>query len=150
MRRRWLERPMPKLRQRWKANRSEVTSGHAFDTLPNFDVGEAFAGDSPAAVIAALVLMVVVIFIVLPLLGVALELIGVLFLVSAGLFGRLVLGRPWIVLAENVGAPEERAAFAVKGLRESSEALRELRMTIESAGPPEHLAHGETLATRPI
>lgn len=149
VRRRWLERPMPKLRRSYKANRAEVTPGHILDAAPNLDLGEAFAGDSPAAVIAALVLMVVVVFVVLPLLGVALELIGVLVLILAGLFGRVVLGRPWIVLAEKINDPEERVAFAVRGWRDSGEALRELRTTLAATGPPESLAVGERLATRP-
>lgn len=149
VRRRWLERPVPKLRQRYKANRSEVTAGNIFDATPNLDLSEAFAGDSPAAVIAAIVLIVIVVFVVLPLLGVALELIGVLFLIGVGLFGRVVLGRPWIVLAEKIGDPEERVAFAVKGWRDSSEALREVRTALAAAGPPERLSRGKPLTTRP-
>jgi hypothetical protein len=43
----------------------------------------------------------------------------------------------------------ERVAFTVKGWRDSSEALRELRTTIAAAGPPERLAHGESLTTHP-
>lgn len=130
-------------------NRAEVTPAHILDATPNLDLGEAFAGDSPAAVIAAIVLMVVVVFVVLPLLGVALELIGVLFLLGAGLFGRVVMGRPWIVIAEKVGDPEGRVAFAVEGWRESGEALRELRTALATEGPPKRLARGEKLATRP-
>lgn len=119
------------------------------DATPNLDLGDAFAGDSPAAVIAAIVLTVVVVFVVLPLLGVALELIGVLFLVGTGLFGRVFMGRPWIVIAEKIGGPEERVAFAVNGWRDSGEALRELRTALAAEGPPKHLAHGEKLAARP-
>jgi hypothetical protein len=148
VRRRWLDRPLPDLRQRYKANRQEVSDGSAFNATPNLDLGEAFAGDNPAAIIAALVLMVVVIFVVLPLLGVALELIGVLALLGAGLFGRVVLGRPWIVIGEKLGDPEERVAFAVKGWRDSSAALRELRTALAATGPPEHLAVGKPLATK--
>lgn len=136
VRRRWLERPIPNLRRRYKANRAEVTPGHILDAAPNLDLGEAFAGDSPAAVIAAIVLMVVVVFVVLPLLGVALELIGVLFLVGAGLFGRVVMGRPWIVEAVNLDNPKQRAAFEVKGWRKSSETLKELRDEVTAGVSP--------------
>lgn len=149
VRRRWLERPAPNLRRRLKANRGEASAGHILNSAPNLDLGEAFAGDSPEAIIAGVVLVVVVVFVVLPLLGVALELIGVLVLLGVGLFGRVALGRPWIVLAEKIGDPEERVAFAVKGWRDSSEALRELRTEIAASGPPRQLAHGEKLATRP-
>lgn len=115
----------------------------------NIDFGEAFQGDSPVAVIAAIVLLVIAVFVLLPLLGVALELIALVFLLGSGLIGRVLLGRPWIVLAERIGDPEERVAFAVKGWHNSNEALRELRTAIAAAGPPDRIAAGETLATRP-
>lgn len=144
VRRRWLERPFPNLRRRFKANREGVVEGVEQLPLGSFDVV-----DSPAALIIGVVAVAVVVLVVLPLLGVALELIGVLVLLGSGLLGRLLLGRPWIVTAEKLGDPEERVAFAVKGWRNSSEALRELRATIAAAGPPERLAHGNPLATRP-
>lgn len=102
VRRRWLERPAPKLLRSFRAHRDEVSAGNVLDGVSNFDLGEAFAGDSPAAVLAAIVLVVVVVFVVLPLLGVALELIGVLVLLGSGLIGRVLLGRPWIVEAVKV------------------------------------------------
>jgi len=141
VRRRWVERPLPSLRRRFKANRKEAADG--MEWLPLDGLG------SPAAMIAGVVVTALLVLVVLPLLGVALELIAILFLLASGIFSRVVLRRPWIVTAEKLGDPEERVAFAVKGWRESSEALRELRTTIASAGPPERLAHGKPLATRP-
>lgn len=143
VRRRWLERPMPNLRRRFKANREEAVEG--VEWLP-FDGIDAI--DSPAAMIIGVVVVALIVLVVLPLLGVALELIGVLVLLGSGLLGRVLLGRPWIVLAEKIGDPEERVAFAVKEWGDSSEALRELRTSIATTGPPEHLAVGKPLATR--
>jgi hypothetical protein len=142
VRRRWVERPLPNLRRRFKANRKEAADG--MEWLPLDGIG------SPAAMIAGVVFIALLVLVVLPLLGVALELIALLLLIASGLFGRVVLRRPWIVTAEKLGDPEERIAFAVKGWRDSSEALRELRTTIAAAGPPERLAHGKPLATRPV
>jgi hypothetical protein len=144
VRRRWLERPMPSLRRLWRQGREEAT-----DVNP-LDVGWWGAEvDSLWLPVAAVVVVAVIFFVILPLLGVALELIGVLFLLASGIFGRVVLHRPWIVIAEKIGDPEERVAFAVEGWRDSNEALRELRTTIAAAGPPERLARGEKLATNP-
>jgi hypothetical protein len=114
----------------------------------NVDFGEAFQGDSPAAVIAAIVLLVIAVFVLLPLLGVALELIALIFLLGSGLLGRVLLGRPWIVLAEKIGDHEERVAFAVKGWRQSSEALHELRTAVAASGRSD-IAVGRRLTTQP-
>jgi hypothetical protein len=89
------------------------------------------------------------VLVVLPLLGVALELIGIIVLLGSGLLGRVLLGRPWIVEAAKVGDLEERAAYAVKGWRQSSEALRQLRTAVTTSGRPDIVA-GRRLSTRPI
>jgi hypothetical protein len=144
VRRRWMERPLPNLRKLWRQNRREVSGGDLIDASFSLD-----AIDSLWPALAFALFALLIILVLLPLLGVALELIAVLFLLASGLFSRVVLRRPWIVTAEKLGDPEERVAFAVKGWRGSSEALRELRTTIAATGPPERLAHGEPLATRP-
>jgi len=144
VRRRWVERPFPNLRRRFKANREGVVESVEQLPLGGFEVV-----DNPTVMIAGVVVIALLVLVVLPLLGVALELIALLLLIASGLFGRIVLRRPWIVTAEKLGDPEERVAFAVKGWRDSSEALRELRTTIAAAGPPERLARGKPLATRP-
>ncbi len=141
VRRRWVERPLPNLRRRFKANREEAAGSVEWLPLDGFE--------GPTLLIAAVVVTALLVLVVLPLLGVALELIALLLLLASGLFGRVVLRRPWIVTAEKLGDPEERVAFAVKGWRDSREALRELRASIAAEGPPERLAHGEPLATRP-
>ena len=143
VRRRWLERPVPSLRKLWRNGKREVSGGDLLDASFGLDAIDAFW---PALAFALFVLLVILVL--LPLLGVALELIAILLLLISGLFGRVVLRRPWIVTAEKLGDPEERVAFAVKGWRDSGEALRELRTTIAATGPPERLAHGEPLATR--
>jgi len=128
----------------WRKSKREVSGEDLLDASFGLDAIDAFW---PALAFALFVLLVILVL--LPLLGVALELIALLFVLVSSLFGRVVLRRPWVVTAEKLGDPEERVAFAVKGWRDSSEALRELRTTVAAAGPPERLARGEPLATRP-
>ncbi|HET9677393.1 MAG TPA: hypothetical protein VFP21_07820 [Solirubrobacterales bacterium] len=143
VRRRWLDRPAPNLRRSFKANREEATEAGVLDGI----FGAPNLTDSGAS-IALGIAVLLVILILLPLLGVALELIALLFLVFSGVVARVVFHRPWIILAEKLGDPEERVAFAVKGWRDSSQALRELRTAIAATGPPERLTVGEPLATK--
>jgi hypothetical protein len=142
VRRRWLERPLPNLRRRFKANRKEAANNVEWLPLDGID--------SPAVMIAGVALIALLVLVVLPLLGVALELVAILVLLVSGIFARVLLGRPWVVIAEKVDDPEEGVAVAVKGWRDSGMALCELRTTIAATGPPERLAHGEPLATRPV
>lgn len=95
--------------------------------------------------LAALLLLVV--FVLLPLLGIALELIAFLLLLLVGVAGRVLLGRPWIVEAVSAD-PEERVVYAVKGWGQSDQALRELRDSVSCTGRPQ-AAVGRQLTTRP-
>jgi hypothetical protein len=143
VRRRWLERPLPNVGKLWRKGKREESADGLLDASLALDALDAFW---PTLALAVFVLLVI--FVLLPLLGIALELIALVFVLVSGLFSRVVLRRPWIVIAEELGDPEERVAFAVKGWRDSGEALRELRTAIATAGPPERLAIGEPLATK--
>lgn len=143
VRRRWTERPVSRLRERWRHTRKEVGGEDVFDGLMLVDAVEGFGAIGVALAIGGLIL------ILLPLVGVALELVVLLLVIAYGLFARVVLRRPWIVDAVDVEDGEERVAFAVKGWRDSSAALRELRTAIAAAGPPERLTVGRPLATKP-
>ncbi|HEU5252198.1 MAG TPA: hypothetical protein VFU16_02595 [Solirubrobacterales bacterium] len=143
VRRRWVERPVPNLRERWRRSRKEVDGEDVFDGMLVLDGAEGFGAIGLAVGIALVVL------ILFPLLGVALELVVLLLVLVYGVFARVVLRRPWIVDAVAVGDAEERVAFAVQGWRESGAALRELRTAIAAAGPPQRLTVGRPLATKP-
>lgn len=137
-RRRWLERPFPNLRRRWRKNKDEAVNawdlGNGLDAL--------LGGPVIVLVVGAVVVFVLV-------LGIAFELLAVALLLVSGLVSRVVLRRPWIVEAVDVEDGEERVAFAVEGWRDSGAALRELRTAITVAGPPERLSVGRPLATKP-
>lgn len=137
-RRRWLERPLPSPRRHWRKTKDEAAD--AWDLGIGLD--ELAGGPIVVLVVAAVVVFVL-------LLGIALELVVVAALLVAGLLARVVLRRPWIVEATAMGDAEERVAFAVEGWRDSGTALGELRTAIAASGPPERLAVGRPLATKP-
>src|SRR5690348_9529209 len=121
VRRRWVERPVPSLRERFRRGRKEIDGEGVFDGLLVADATEGWA------VLGIAIAVGIVVIVLLPLLGIALELIALLLVLIYGLFARVVLRRPWIVEAVDVADVEERVAFGVTGWRDSSAALRELR-----------------------
>jgi hypothetical protein len=145
--RRWLDRPLPNLRRRFRVNREKVAEEPTwFDGLmiPDFDLLD--FDDSPVAVIAIAIGALLLFLVLLPLIGVALELIVLLVLLWSGIVGRVLFGRPWVVVAANLDDPQHSAAFAVKGWRRSGQAIEEVSRAIVVDGPPESLISGE--ATR--
>ncbi len=150
--RRWLNRPVPKLfrprrvRRRDAANAAD-RAGSIFgwvDPMMGVDVGDSLA--LLALVIGAFILFLLVVFVLLPLIGIALELAIVIAFVGSGLFGRLVLRRPWTIAAISLDAPQRRTAFAVTGWRRSGRALAALAAAIETTWPPAALPEAEQIA----
>lgn len=109
------------------------------------------AADDPftglALVLAAVLLAALAAFVLLPLLGVALELAVPLVLLWSGLLGRVFLRRPWTIEAVDAEDPGRRVAFAVVGWRRSRRALATLAAAIETSGPPSALLDAEPLGT---
>ncbi len=69
-------------------------------------------------IIAAIVLVIVAIFLALVLfnvIAIALELLIVILLLLAGVFSRVVLRRPWVVQASTGGPPAQAHAWKVVG-----------------------------------
>jgi hypothetical protein len=143
VRRRWVERPLPNLRRRFRRGQEEVKGEGVLDGLLVADATEGWAFLGIAIAVG------IVVVILLPLLGIALELIALSLVLVYGLFARVVLRRPWIIEAVDVEDGEERVAFAVTGWRDSSAALRELRTAIAAAGPPERLSRARRLGASP-
>jgi hypothetical protein len=140
--RRWVDRSLPDLRNRFRLNREEAVDGGDLLgglTPPDFDMPDfdlVGIDDSPAAAIAIAVGALLLFLILLPLIGVALELIVLLVLLWSGIVGRVFFGRPWVVAAIDLDDPERSAAFAVKGWRRSGEGVEELKRTIAVSGKP--------------
>jgi hypothetical protein len=137
VRRRWLDRPLPDLRKRFSEYREENTGDGMLDGFWFID-----AGDSPWAGIAIAVGVILLVFLLLPLIGVAIELILLVLLLGSGLVGRLVLRRPWRVEAQSLNAAERSASYAVKGWQRSGRAATEIATAIELSAPPDRITEG--------
>jgi hypothetical protein len=140
VRRRWLDRPLPDVSRRFREYRKDNPGEGLLDGFL-IDLG-----DSVWAAIAFAVFVALVVVVLLPLIGVALELILIAFLLGSGLVGRLVLRRPWTVEAENLDDSRGSTSYAVKGWRRSGRATIEIASTISASGPPERIAEGIKLS----
>lgn len=126
-----MDRPLPNLRRRFRANRAESVGDVAFDPFVPLDVL-----DSPVAALIVAAAVLLLFLVLLPLIGFLFELLVVLLLVWSGIAARLVLGRPWIVEAVDLDDAERSTAFAVKGWRRSGRAIDELAQEIATGGTP--------------
>jgi hypothetical protein len=79
VRRRWLDRPLPNLWRRFKAGRDEGLEDGVLGSLPNTDWADGWWA------IAIPIALILIVFVLLPLLGVALELIALIFVLCSGL-----------------------------------------------------------------
>jgi hypothetical protein len=131
VRRRWLDRPLPSLRRRFQAGRDKDLEDEVLGNLPFFDWLDGWPG------IVLSVAFILIVFVLLPLLGVALELIALIFILWSGLVGKLIFGRPWIVEAAPLGGGGEPVTVPVRGWRRASETATRLAREIEAAGRPE-------------
>jgi hypothetical protein len=134
VRRRWLNRGLPSLRKHVREAKEER------DTID----GVAFADGGVGLIVGGVVLVAAIVL--LPVLGIALELIVLAILFASGLIGRVLLGRPWTVEARNLDDGERSLAFGVKGFGAAGAAAEELASTISASGPPERLSAGERTA----
>jgi hypothetical protein len=149
VRRRWMDRGVPKLRSRFRKSREESRGDGILDGLFLPDVFDGGLAGLAILVVAAAIAIVVVV-VLLPLIGLVLELLLLLLLLSSGVFGRVVLGRPWTVEAIDLDDGERSVAYAVKGFRRAGQAVEELANAVAADGPPERLTAGErTTIPRP-
>jgi hypothetical protein len=138
VRRRWMDRPLPDVRKRFREAGSERSPIDAYDGFWTMDaIGE--SGWTGVAIAVAVVLFILVF---LPLIGVAFELILVLLVFTSGLAGRIVLGRPWTVEAVNLGDSARSIAYGVKGFGKAGKAVDELATALAASGPPDRLSAG--------
>lgn len=89
-----------------------------------------------AAVLAVIVLVVFLFAVVWPLVALALEVVILIFLFLAALAGRLLLGRPWRVLARADKPYPERRAWQVAGWRASRDVIDDVARAIETGQEP--------------
>lgn len=144
--RRWLNRSPPKPWTRWRRERTRSDDELAAGWLPEAVLNGVDSLGGLGFVIGAVVVLALLVLVLLPLLGIAFELAIAIGFVLSGLFGRVVLRRPWTIEAVSLDAPARRSAFAVTGWRRSRRALAALAATIETTGPPAALPEAESVA----
>jgi hypothetical protein len=145
VRRRWLDRGLPKLGRGFRRGRKEAEDSGFLDGILAF---EGLLGTVIGLI--GIVLAAAVVIVLLPLLGIALELALLVLLLASGLFGRIVLRRPWTVEAINLDDGERSLAFGVKGFGAAGHAAEELATTISASGPPHQPPQGtRTTLPRP-
>jgi hypothetical protein len=137
-----MDRQVPNVRSRLRESREEALGESALNALGPLDFL-----DHPGFTIAVLVGAALFFLVLLPLLGIALELIVLLLILWSGIVGRVVLGRPWIVEAVNLDDAGRSRTFAVKGWQGSGRAIEELGTAISVSGPPEHISEGLLLGS---
>jgi hypothetical protein len=140
VRRRWLDRPVPRIRRSLGKVNDEVALESGLEASS--------VGDSIPLAVGIAVAVALLVFILLPLIGVALEIVLLLMLLSSGIVGRVLLRRPWTIEAINLVHPQRSAAFAVKGWQRSTRAIDELVKTIPASGLPQHIAGGIPIAVK--
>jgi hypothetical protein len=131
---------------RWWRFRKPRKDGDGFKVADIFEPLDYLGGalDGGLAGIAVVVVFSVVVivlfaltaFIILPILGVALEIAILVTLISSGVLGRVVLRRPWIIDVQNADRPELSRTYEVKGWLRSRRAIDEIKGLLVSGGLP--------------
>ncbi len=106
------------------------------DTFDGPDIGDAGAFDDLGGVAIALGLLalaVIVLFVVFPVVVLAVEIVVVLLALIAGVFARLVLRKPWHVLART---GEAAYRWPVKGWRASGARVEQIADALASGSMP--------------
>lgn len=116
----------------WKPRRRRRGGDAAEDIADSFHLGLDFS-DGPTSIVVG-ILVLVVLIVLFPIILTALEIVLVLVLLPLFVVARLVLRKPWIIVARTKGPhPEERTAV-VSGWRASREAMEAMIQDIRSNG----------------
>jgi hypothetical protein len=129
VRRVWVGRPLP----RWRRVRAGGAASEAASQMPFPDGGSL---EDLAAGMVLLVGAFVFAVVLIPLLLFGLELIILGLLVAAGILGRALLGRPWVVRATPAGGAERALAWKVTGLRRSGRVIDEVAASLTNGISP--------------
>jgi hypothetical protein len=146
VRRRWMNRQAPRpFRGRQRARAGDKA---AWLDLPPVDLSgpDGFLTGILVGVAAAAVIALFV-FVILPLLGIALEFALLIVLFASGVFGRVFLRRPWTIEAVRTDGSGDKAAFAVVGWRRSRRAIDDLKTGIAQTGVPAQLSDAVLAST---
>jgi len=136
VRRCWL----PKRRVRWRGRTRRDTSdeqrGSGGDYLDFADLFGIFDGDSPLAVIGAVLAVIAIVVLawlfLVPLLLALLDVVVLIVLALVGVAGRVVLHRPWEI---EVSGPDQIVSLRVVGWQKSSQAIEEVTRRLRTGRP---------------
>jgi hypothetical protein len=128
--RRWINRGLPHWR---KVRFGKRRAGEAAEILMLPDVG---GFDDIGAVVLVLVAVAAIVIVVVPLLLFGIELILLGLVVAAGIVGRTLLGRPWVVRAVPVGDDARVLAWRVYGWRRSARVIEEVAAALDAGHDP--------------
>jgi hypothetical protein len=144
--RRWMDRSPPKLFRRRRAEGGN--EGRWLDFAPvEFGSIDDFLSGILVAIVAAAVIALFV-FVILPLLGIALEFALLIMLLASGVVSRVFLRRPWTIEAVRRDASGNSVTFAVVGWRRSRRAIDDLKTAIAQTGVPAQLPEAVPLSPR--
>jgi hypothetical protein len=135
--RRWVTRERP----RW---RKVPTSKAAAEALSMPDIG---GMDDLAVALAVILGAVVFAVILIPLLLFGIELILLGLVVAAGIAGRGLLGRPWIVEARRVSETAPALSWQVSGWRRSARLIDEVTAALSAGLDPSPSQAQETFTS---
>lgn len=120
---------------RWrKVRMGEMRPGDAAEAV--FMVPDVGGLDNLGAAVIVLLGVVVVAIVVVPLLLFGVELILLGLLVAAGIVGRTLLGRPWIVQASPLAGETEDSSWRVVGWRRSNRLIDEVVASLRAGLDP--------------
>jgi hypothetical protein len=144
--RRWMNRQAPRLfRRRQRAGAGDKTDWLDFAPVDFSGPADFLVGILVAVAAAAVIALFV--FVILPLLGIALEFALLIVLFASGVFGRVFLRRPWTIEAVRTDSSGDKAAFAVVGWRRSRRAIDDLKTGIAQTGVPAQLSEAVLAST---
>ena len=116
--------------------RKRGSFGDAVNALDDIRMGFDFLegpGGIVATIVVAIVALLFVVF-VLPIVLTALEIVLVLALLPMFVIARIVLRKPWIIVARTKGPPPEERTTAVSGWRASRVAMETMIQEIRGRG----------------
>jgi hypothetical protein len=102
-----------------------------------FDVlGDDLTAGGIVAGLAIAIVAVLLLLVVWPVVAIAVEVVILILLFLAGLAGRLVLRRPWLIVARTEGPPRATLAWHVAGWRASGEAVADVARALGAGQRP--------------
>lgn len=129
--RRWISRGLPHWRKVRFGKRRAGEAAEAVFMLPDV---EGF--DDIGAAVLVLVAVAVIAIVVVPLLLFGIELIVLGLVIAAGIIGRTLLGRPWVVQAVPVDGDAQVLAWRVCGWRRSARVIEEVIAALDAGRDP--------------